>query len=81
MKVGQSILRAGSLTCDILVPPANKPMGWDVVEALEEEFDVNGFLAGAARQAMKPLPHWDSLIEGLSEAKVREALEGLDPVW
>ena len=73
MKAGQAILMAGSLTCDILVPPANKPMGWDVVEALEEGSDVDGFLAGGVRQAMKPLPHWESLIEDLSEP-----VEGID---
>lgn len=73
MKAGQAILRAGSQSCDILVPPADKPMGWDAVEAVHEGIDVDGFLTDGVRQAVKPQPHWESLIEGLSEP-----VEGID---
>ncbi|MHA6911116.1 phage/plasmid primase, P4 family [Ralstonia pseudosolanacearum] len=45
----QAMLRAGAVSVAILVPPENTPEGWDAADAIEEGFDVGGYLAAGAR--------------------------------
>jgi len=55
----QAALQAGAASCEILMPPANRPQGWDAADALAEQvqplspdtpaFDVIGFLNAGGR--------------------------------
>lgn len=40
----QAILNAGAKSCEILVPPDNKPAGWDAADALSDGTDVKAFV-------------------------------------
>ena len=48
-RASQAILQAGAKSCAILQPPAEKPEGWDVADALTDGFDIAGFLAVGER--------------------------------
>jgi putative DNA primase/helicase len=48
-QASQVILQAGAKSCAILQPPAEKPEGWDVADAVTDGFDVTGFLAVGER--------------------------------
>ncbi|CAJ0781085.1 hypothetical protein LMG18090_01274 [Ralstonia mannitolilytica] len=48
-RASQAILQAGAVSVAILVPPEDKPEGWDAADAIEEGFDVGGYLAAGAR--------------------------------
>lgn len=60
----QAALQAGAVSCEILMPPANRPQGWDAADALAERlqsiapdtppFDVTGFLSAGGRLPVKP---------------------------
>lgn len=69
LKMSQAILMAGSKSCSILVPPADKPMGWDVVDAVAQEFDVADFLSTASRQPV--IAQWQF-------TDLSEPIEGID---
>lgn len=49
----QAALAAGASACDILLPPDDKPDGWDVADALLDGFDVSEFLATGPRMSIK----------------------------
>ena len=42
-------MQAGAKSCVILQPPAEKPEGWDVADAVQDGFDIAGFLAVGER--------------------------------
>ena len=69
LKMSRAILRAGSKSCSILVPPADKPTGWDAVDAVAEGLDVTGFLSAAPRQPV--VAQWQS-------KDLSEPVEGID---
>ncbi|MGD7309530.1 phage/plasmid primase, P4 family, partial [Ralstonia pseudosolanacearum] len=48
----QAILQAGAVSAAVLLPPEDKPEGWDAADALAEGFDVSGYLAVGARVPM-----------------------------
>lgn len=60
----QAVLQAGALSCEILLPPAHRPLGWDAADALAERthpltpdtppFDVVGLLNSGQRLSVKP---------------------------
>ncbi|CAM5220324.1 hypothetical protein CDEF62S_00623 [Castellaniella defragrans] len=50
----QAALAAGAVSCDVLLPPDDKPEGWDAADALAEGFDVADFIAQGPRMNMKP---------------------------
>lgn len=62
----QAALQAGAVSCEILMPPANRPQGWDAADALAEQlqpitpdtpaFDVMGFLSTGGRFQVTPEP-------------------------
>ena len=62
----QAALQAGAASCEILMPPANRPQGWDAADALAEQlqplapdmaaFDVFGFLSTGGRLQVTPEP-------------------------
>lgn len=43
--VSQAVLQAGARACAILLPPQDRPAGWDAADALDEGFGVADFLA------------------------------------
>ena len=59
----QAALQAGAVSSEILMPPANRPPGWDAADALAERhapmssempaFDVEGFLEAGARLSVQ----------------------------
>ena len=54
----QAILKAGAHSCAILQPPAEKPEGWDVADAVHDGFDIAGFLAvGERLPVVRQLDH------------------------
>ena len=56
----QAILKAGAHSCAILQPPAEKPEGWDVADAVHDGFDIAGFLAvGERLPVVRQLDHMD----------------------
>ncbi|MDX9859303.1 MAG: AAA family ATPase [Rhodospirillales bacterium] len=50
----QAVLAAGAVSVAILLPPDDKPEKWDAADAVAEGMDVAGFIATAARQAVRP---------------------------
>ncbi|ARU21568.1 glycerol-3-phosphate dehydrogenase [Ralstonia solanacearum] len=48
-RASQAILQAGAVSVAILVPPEDRPQGWDAADAIAEGFDVRGYLAAGAR--------------------------------
>jgi putative DNA primase/helicase len=50
----QAALAAGAVSCDVLLPPDDKPDGWDAADALAEGFDVANFIAHGPRMNVKP---------------------------
>src|SRR5690606_3254255 len=51
----QAVLMAGATSCAILLPPDDKPEGWDAADALAEGFDVASFIATGPRITVQPL--------------------------
>lgn len=54
MAAAQAALAAGARSCEVILPPADKPEGWDAFDALAEGIDVQAFIATAARMCVKP---------------------------
>ncbi|CAH0445289.1 phage/plasmid primase, P4 family [Ralstonia pseudosolanacearum] len=65
----QAMLRAGAVSVAILVPPEDAPEGWDAADAIEEEFDIGGYLAAGARVPV--------MLE-VDETVSADVLEGVD---
>ena len=68
-RASQALLRAGATTVAILVPPDDKPDGWDAVDAILEDFDVSGFLAIGER-----IP----VVQPVEESSSPDLLTGID---
>ncbi len=72
----QAVLMAGATSCAILLPPDDKPEGWDAADALVEGFDVTGFIATGPRITVQPLgdepdlPEYDGQADHDSDATV-----------
>lgn len=49
LAVAHAALAAGAISCAILYPPEDKEQGWDAADAVEERFDVIGFLRAGER--------------------------------
>lgn len=49
LAVAHAALAAGAISCAILYPPEDKEQGWDAADAVEEHFDVIGFLRAGER--------------------------------
>ncbi|MDD3676785.1 phage/plasmid primase, P4 family [Thauera propionica] len=45
----KAVLKAGAIRCDILMPPDDKPEGWDAADAIAEKFDIAAFIATGPR--------------------------------
>ena len=54
MAAAQAALEVGATTCEVLLPPQDKPDGWDAADALVDGFDVAGFIANGPRMRIKP---------------------------
>jgi putative DNA primase/helicase len=63
MTAADALLAAGAASCVVLLPPDDKPAGWDVADALAEGFDVTGFLANGPRISVKPSQGTDLLAQ------------------
>lgn len=48
-RAAQAILQSGAVACEVLRPPKDSPLGWDVADAVLEGFDIGGFLNTAER--------------------------------
>lgn len=72
----QAVLMAGATSCAILLPPDDKPEGWDAADALAEGFDVASFIATGPRITVQPLgdepdlPEYDGEADRDSDATV-----------
>jgi len=64
MAAADAALLAGALSCAVLMPPEDKPEGWDVADALAEGFDVQSFLANGPRITVHPPAQEDSQAQG-----------------
>ena len=67
-RASHAILDVGAASVAILYPPAEKPEGWDVADAIAETFDVRGFLLTGDRvpiAAQSDAPIDDDLVEGI----------------
>jgi putative DNA primase/helicase len=49
----EAALAAGALSAHVLLPPEDRPEGWDAADALAEGFDVQGFLASGPRMKVE----------------------------
>lgn len=47
-RVANALKHSGVKSVRMLVPPSNKPEKWDAADAIDEQFDVEGFLPTAA---------------------------------
>ena len=54
LAAAQAVLAAGAASVSVLNPPADKPEKWDAADAVAEGMDVQSFIAGAGRQAIRP---------------------------
>ena len=54
LAAAQAVLAAGAAAVSVLNPPADKPEKWDAADAVAEGMDVQSFIAGAGRQAIRP---------------------------
>lgn len=65
---GQAVLAAGATSCVILLPPEDRPEGWDAADAIDEGFDVAAFIGSGPRMEMH-LP--DDSPEAAAEAEAQ----------
>ncbi|ARK50054.1 phage/plasmid primase, P4 family [Burkholderia pseudomallei] len=54
MAAAQAALGVGARSCDVLLPPDDRPDGWDAADALADGFDVPAFVASGPRMSVKP---------------------------
>ncbi len=54
LAAAQAVLAAGAAAVSVLNPPADKPEKWDAADAVAEGMDIQSFIAGAQRQAIRP---------------------------
>ncbi len=71
----QAALAAGATSCAILLPPEDRPEGWDAADAIEEGFDVAAFIGSGPRMEMH-LP--DESPEAEAEAQSEQAVWGTE---
>lgn len=57
MAAAQAALAAGAASADVLLPPDDRPEGWDAADAVREGFDVHAFLTHGPRMSVKPAQH------------------------
>jgi putative DNA primase/helicase len=54
LRAAEAVLAAGASSCAVLLPPDDKPAGWDAADALAEDFDVVAFIERGERYVMQP---------------------------
>lgn len=64
MAAADAALMAGAVSCAVLMPPEDKPEGWDVADALTEGMDANSFLATGPRITVHPAAQDESETHG-----------------
>ena len=52
----RACVAAGAVSVEILVPPTDRPAGWDVADAVEESFEVAEFIKAGERRIIKAAP-------------------------
>nr|SPS06253.1 DNA primase/helicase, phage-associated [Candidatus Nitrotoga fabula] len=75
-RAAQSILQAGAVSCFILNPPCDKPEKWDAADALQEGWDIRGFLATGDRIPVRPLLE-ETILEDLPASANWETEDGM----
>lgn len=73
----QAVLQAGARSCVILLPPDDKPQGWDAADALAEGWDVTGFVSAGPRMAVQRLGTWAAGDPQMLEPCVPDSEDGL----
>jgi putative DNA primase/helicase len=71
MAAAQACLAAGALSCDVLLPPDDKPEGWDAFDAMAEGFDWRAFIASGPRicvKSTKSLPVQEATVWATDDA-------------
>lgn len=61
-KAGEATLISGATSCAILLPPDDKPEGWDAADAINEGWDVDGFILSGKRLMLDKPAETDSLL-------------------
>lgn len=54
MAAAQAALAAGAASCDVLLPPDDKPEGWDAADGIADGFDAAAFVSSGPRMCIKP---------------------------
>lgn len=73
-------LQAGASECAILLPPDDRPEGWDVADALDEGFDVAAFLDAGPRMQIR-LPQIGDAANAGDDGEEESEEEGDAAVW
>ena len=77
----QAVLTAGAISCAILLPPDDKPEGWDAFDALAENFDVAGFIAAGPRLVVQSLDDELGPFRDASDVDPQAACDSDATVW
>jgi putative DNA primase/helicase len=54
LQAAEAVLSGGASQCMVLLPPDDKPEGWDAADAVSQGFDVGAFLERGERYVMQP---------------------------
>ena len=76
----QAVLTAGAAACVILLPPEDRPEGWDAADAVAEKMDVAGHIARGPRMAMH-LPGEGSDTDASGENVGADSVGDEQTVW
>lgn len=54
LRAAEAVLSGGASQCMVLLPPDDKPEGWDAADAVSQGFDVSAFMERGERYVMQP---------------------------
>jgi putative DNA primase/helicase len=54
LRAAEAVLSSGASQCMVLLPPDDKPEGWDAADAVSQGFDITAFLERGERYVMQP---------------------------
>ncbi|MFN7882906.1 MAG: phage/plasmid primase, P4 family, partial [bacterium] len=54
LRAAEAVLSSGATQCMVLLPPDDKPEGWDAADAVSQGFDIAAFLERGERYVMQP---------------------------
>jgi putative DNA primase/helicase len=80
MTAADAVLAAGATSCVVLLPPDDKPEGWDAADAIVEGFDVAGFIVRGPRLQMQ-LPVDAPVADSTNSGASNPPSDGDNAVW